>query len=319
MILAACTPLKTPSGAKGGDAMPNPRQVDKKAATYRNPFPAGTYEHFVAGREYPATMKEYANSALLKEAGSKETFIVICLPEQRGRLYVDRKVALDWPVSTGVSSHPTPAGSFKVLSKELDHHSSRYGTFRNASGHVVDGNADILKESVPEGCTFHPSPMPYWQRLTGDGIGIHIGKVRAGRRLSHGCIRSPRSSAQKLYAATRVGTPVYITGSVESPKGEVAAADLKRVYKPAPLPVRKKPAAKPAESKPAESNPAASQPADAPAPAPLSAGAEPANPAPASSGPVPAVQAPETGHDAPPATSPSSPAAVPASLSVPAL
>ncbi len=243
-MLAACSPMKAPA-AGGGDAAINPRGVDKKSAHYVNPFPKDTYEHFVASRDYPNTMKEYANAALLKQAGQKETFVVICLPEQRGRLYVDRKVALDWPVSTGVSSHPTPAGAFKVLSKELDHHSSRYGTFRNASGRVVDGNADILKDAVPEGCTFNPSPMPYWQRLTGDGVGIHIGKVRAGRRLSHGCIRSPRSSAVKLYAATRVGTPVYITGSIEDFRtGAVDPADLKRVYKPAPLPpARKKPAA----------------------------------------------------------------------------
>lgn len=246
VLLASCSATKAPSPDR--DGLPqNPRKVDKKAAHYVNPYPKGSYEHFVASREYPFTMKEYADAGLLKQAGAKKTFVVICLPEQRGRLYVDGRVALDWPVSTGVSSHPTPAGSFKVLSKELDHHSSRYGTFRNASGRVVDGNADILKDAVPEGCTFKPSPMPYWQRLTGDGVGIHIGKVRPGRRLSHGCIRSPRSSAVKLYAATRVGTPVYITGSVEDFKtGAVDPADLKRVYKPAPIPVKRKPAAKPA-------------------------------------------------------------------------
>lgn len=276
LILAACSPFQAPSPGNEQPAMPNPRKVDKKAATYANPFPAGSYEHFVASREYPNTLKEYANNALLKQAGRKETFVVICLPEQRGRLYVDRKVALDWPVSTGVSSHPTPAGAFKVLSKEVDHHSSRYGTFRNAEGRVVDGNADILKESVPEGCTFKPSPMPYWQRLTGDGVGIHIGKVRAGRRLSHGCIRSPRSSAEKLYAATRIGTPVYITGSVESPRGDVDPADLKRVYKPAALPARKKPAPQRVEPR---SEVAPSTPADPATPATL--------PTPATSGPSP--------------------------------
>lgn len=277
VLLAACSATKTPVPGSG-DLPQNPRQVDKKTAHYANPYPKGTYEHFVASREYPYTMKEYADASLLKQAGAKKTFVVICLPEQRGRLYVGGRVALDWPVSTGVSSHPTPPGSFKVMSKELDHHSSRYGTFRNDSGRVVNGNADILKEAVPEGCTFKPSPMPYWQRLTGDGVGIHIGKVRPGRRLSHGCIRSPRSSAVKLYAATRVGTPVYITRSVEDFKtGAVDPADLKRVYKSAPVPAKRKPAVQSAAPKSGDVTPATPPPAEQPSPAPGAATAVPSS------------------------------------------
>lgn len=295
ILLAACSATKAP--VPGSGVLPqNPRLLDKKAAHYINPFPKDTYEHFVASREYPFTMKEYADAGLLKQAGTTLPFVVICLPEQRGRLYVGGRVALDWPVSTGVSSHPTPAGAFKVISKELDHHSSRYGTFRNASGRVVDGNADILKDAVPEGCTFKPSPMPYWQRLTGDGVGIHIGKVRPGRRLSHGCIRSPRSSAVKLYAATRVGTPVYITGSVEDFKtGAVDPADLKRVYKPAPAPVKRKPAVPQSGEVKPETSSTASNPPPVPGAAPAVPEAEArlgSSPAPAEVQPLPVAAPP---------------------------
>ncbi len=256
VAMVGCAPVPAERVA---DAPPaDPRSVDKKSVNYVNPYPVNSYEHFVASREYPAVLKEYANESLLNQASGKEKFVVICLPEQRGRFYVDGQVALDWPVSTGVPGHSTPTGAFKVLSKELSHHSSRYGVFRDAEGRVVNGNADILKESAPEGGSFVPSPMPYWQRLTGDGVGIHIGKVKAGRRLSHGCIRSPRSAAVKLYKATSIGTPVYITNSVEDFKtGAVALADRRRVYKPAPSPARRKSPAAPSaqEAAPSEQTP----------------------------------------------------------------
>lgn len=239
--IIGCTQIPSQKPQPKEQTFINPRSLDKKAPNYQNPFPANTYEHFVASKEYPNTIQEYSNATLLAQAANKKKFVVICLPEQRGRLYVDGKVALDWPISTGVPGHETPRGSFKVISKEVDHHSSRYGVFRNEKGKIVSSNADILSDNVPEGGSFHPSPMPYWQRLTGDGVGIHIGKVKPGRRLSHGCIRSPRSSAVKLYNVTKVGTPVYITGSVEDFRtGAVDPADLKRVYKPAPIKVKKK-------------------------------------------------------------------------------
>ncbi len=266
--LIGCSNLHSQNSQPKSIALINPRSIDKKAANYQNPFPVNTYEHFVASKEYPSTIKEYSNAALLSQAAKKKKFVVICLPEQRGRLYVDGKVALDWPISTGVPGHETPRGAFKVLSKELDHHSSRYGVFRNAEGLIVSSNADILSDKVPDGCSFHPSPMPYWQRLTGDGVGIHIGKVKPGRRLSHGCIRSPRTSAVKLYNATNIGTPVYITGSVEDFRtGAVDPADLKRVYKPAPIKVKKKTPA-PQSSTPSQSQTTAPAASSSPTPSP---------------------------------------------------
>lgn len=266
--LAGCTLNRPQNDSSKASSFIDPRSVDKKAVNYQNPFPDKTYEHFVASKEYPATLKEYSDATLLAQAANKKKFVVICLPEQRGRLYVGGKVALDWPISTGVPGHETPKGAFKVLSKETDHHSSRYGVFRNEEGLIVSSNADILSDNVPEGGSFHPSPMPYWQRLTGDGVGIHIGKVKPGRRLSHGCIRSPRSSAVKLYNATQIGTPVYITGSVEDFRtGAVDPADLKRVYKPAPIKAKKK---APAPQQPTSTVKESSVPASTVSPSPAS-------------------------------------------------
>ncbi len=200
---------------------------------YVNPYPAGTYEHFVAQPTYPKTMGVYADDVLLSYLTKANAKLIICIPQQRARLYVAGRVALDWPVSTGTNGHETPTGVFRVMEKKEDHHSNRYGKFVNASGKTVNGNADTAG-GVPEGLTFSPAAMPYWHRLTWDGVGVHAGKVIPGRRLSHGCIRSPHSAVKKFYDHSVVGMETYITRAVEdyAHGGKVRPIDVK--YRPIP-------------------------------------------------------------------------------------
>lgn len=202
----------------------------KDQPVYQNPFPAGTYEHFVAEPEYPKTMKNFCNEALLSQATQFNAKIIICLPQQRARMYVNGAVAYDWPVSTGTDGHETPTGSFLILQKEKDHKSNRYGKFIK-NGKTIDSNADMAK-GLPEGATFSPAGMPNWNRLTWDGVGIHGGKVIPGRRLSHGCIRTPYDVAANLYKYTEMRMPVYISAGVEDYNrgGAVRREDVK--YRP---------------------------------------------------------------------------------------
>lgn len=179
------------------------------------PYAKDSYEHFVCNHGYPKTMEIYRNAELLKKA-DRRSAVHICLKQQRGRLYVGGQVAADWPVSTGVSGRETPTGSYVVLEKKKDYASNLYGNIKDANGRTVKRNADITKDPVPEGGAFVGSPMPNWQRLTWDGMGMHTGKVRAGERLSHGCIRTPGSMATELFNITATGTRVHVNESVES-------------------------------------------------------------------------------------------------------
>lgn len=255
-LLAACTPPPVQNTAKPPTQPPPPPQqalpqeepapivphVDtqgtnpldipnKKAAGYTNPFPKGSYEHFAAKPAYPKTSEVYTNESLLKRTTATNAKIIICLPQQRARMYVDGKIALDWPVSTGSDGHETPTGTFRILEKEKDHHSNRYGKFISAKGKTVNSNADKSK-GTPKGCTFRPASMPNWNRLTWDGVGIHGGKVIPGRRLSHGCIRTPYAVAAKLYEYSVLGMPVYISRAVEDYNrgGAVRRSDV--MYRP---------------------------------------------------------------------------------------
>lgn len=178
------------------------------------PHLPGSYEHFVTHHNYPTTMKIFRDDALMAQANGRSP-IYICLEQQRGRLYVNGQVAADWPVSTGVSSRPTPTGTYRVLEKKPDYASNLYGKIKDANGKTVIYNADATKDAIPEGGRFDGSPMPYWQRLTWDGLGMHVGKVKAGKRLSHGCIRTPREMAKSLYNVTSFRTKVHIVDVLE--------------------------------------------------------------------------------------------------------
>lgn len=205
----------------------------KSAAGYQNPYPAGSYAHFVAQKKYPKTLEVYSDDELLKTLTRDNSKIIICIPQQRARLYIGDRVALDWPVSTGSKGHETPTGVFRVMEKDKDHKSNRYGRFINSRGRTANSNADLSK-GLPDGHSFRPASMPNWLRLTPDGVGIHGGRVVAGRRLSHGCIRTPYAVAAKLYEHAVVGMPVYVSRAVEdySRGGYLKPIDIK--YRPEP-------------------------------------------------------------------------------------
>ena len=190
-----------------------PRQLNKQDPSYVNPFSPTSYAHFVASKDYPKTYGTYIDKTLLNLPGKHQKKIHICLKEQRGRLYIDHQVAIDFPTSTGVSAFPTKAGNYTVIAKEVDHTSNLYGRMYDADGKCIDSNANAT-DPVPEGGKFVGSPMPYWQRLTGAGLGLHVGNVRR-RPVSHGCIRLQPSTAKILYKETSLGTPVFIHQDVE--------------------------------------------------------------------------------------------------------
>ena len=51
--------------------------------------------------------------------------------------------------------------------------------------------------------------MPCFMRLTYDGIGLHVGEIRA-IPASHGCIRLPHEACLPIFHAVSPGTKVVI-------------------------------------------------------------------------------------------------------------
>lgn len=174
-----------------------------------NPHPPGSYEQFKFDPSYPKTHNVWTNTQLLEKTNASNSHLIIHLAKQRGMLMNGDEVVIDYPITSGKSSHPTPKGEFRVMEKIVDKSSNKYGTIYDADGKTVKYPADITKHEVPEGGKFVGSPMRYWMRLTGDGVGLHVGPMRRSPA-SHGCIRGPRATHPIVYSKTKVGTRVII-------------------------------------------------------------------------------------------------------------
>lgn len=86
-------------------------------------------------------------------------------------------------VLLGTDEHPTPLGTFPILSKERHNVSEKYGN----------------------------APMPWTLRLTGDGVAIHGGHAVELGWASHGCIGAPNEFMTRLFAIAKVGDKAIIT------------------------------------------------------------------------------------------------------------
>ncbi len=236
----------------------------------------------------------YRNADLLAKAGPHNTSVEIALREQRGLLLVDGAIAMDFPVATGRSSHPTPKGSYKILDKKKDYCSNLYGRIVSGAGETLVSDADTREDAVPDGASFVGSRMPYWMRITNDGLGMHVGHVpTGGRPASHGCIRLKRDVAVELFGILGMGSPVTVALFAPVLGGSVGVESVvtSEAAHNAP-PRRQRPNPAPVPS-PALQDPAAA-PSSIPVPAPAS-GLPPAPPAAAapSVDPAPAVPATE--------------------------
>lgn len=122
-----------------------------------------------------------ANSDSLAAIEKQGRYIVIKLAEQKGYFMEGDKELRQFKVCSGKKSTPTPTGHFHVQEKQKEHRSNLYN------------NAN----------------MPFFMRLTLDGVGLHQGPIRKNPS-SHGCVRLPQDAAAYLFEQCEVGTAVFI-------------------------------------------------------------------------------------------------------------
>ena len=142
-------------------------------------------------------------------AQSNPYSIEIDLQQQTAYLLRNGRAVFSTPISSGRYGHLTETGSFKVIEKELNHHSNIYGKIVDRYGRTVVADADVDMR-VPRGCRFVPAPMRYFVRFDGAN-GLHAG-ILPGYPASHGCVRLPDQSAIAIFNAVDVGTPVTVFG-----------------------------------------------------------------------------------------------------------
>lgn len=135
--------------------------------------------------------------------------VVISLSKQRAWVMAGENIYIDTPISSGKRVGMTPTGSFHVLEKDPDHHSSIYGDFVDRQGRTVRAGVSMKVDSAPSGTRYVGASMRWFMRLTDGGVGMHVG-ILPGYAASHGCIRLPSDIAKLIYDKVKPGTPVTI-------------------------------------------------------------------------------------------------------------
>jgi hypothetical protein len=152
----------------------------------------------LAARQLAAAEEQLADPRKLKpgefawhpeRAPEGPVVIIVSIPDQWVAVYRNGTRIAVSTCSTGRPGHSTPTGTFVILQKDVDHHSSIYNN----------------------------APMPYMQRVTWGGVALHAGKL-PGYPASHGCVRLPKEFSHLLFGVTHVGTAVIIADKNSQPE-----------------------------------------------------------------------------------------------------
>jgi lipoprotein-anchoring transpeptidase ErfK/SrfK len=146
-----------------------------------------------------ASQQKGRRGAEIEKAPAGPLFAILSLSDQHISVYNSSGLVTRSKVSTGMPGHRTPTGIFSIIGRERWHTSNIY------SG----------------------APMPFMQRITWSGVAMHLGVV-PGYPASHGCIRLPAGSAERLWGLTKIGERVVI-----SPH-EVAPTEIAHPMLPVP-------------------------------------------------------------------------------------
>ncbi|MDQ2659668.1 MAG: L,D-transpeptidase family protein [Verrucomicrobiota bacterium] len=201
LLIGALTPdvsaqLARPRGPLPGFARPSPT-------------PAPTQRMRKASQLISRQAPVKVNQNVFNSMTPDDARVVVSLSKQRAYLLHGDQIVIDSPVSSGKRAGMTPTGKFSVMEKDKDHRSSVYGDFVDRSGRTVRRGVSLKIDSAPSGTHYVGAPMTWFMRVTGDGVGMHIG-ILPGYPASHGCIRMPPQGAAMFYQRVKVGTPVEV-------------------------------------------------------------------------------------------------------------
>lgn len=131
--------------------------------------------------------------------------IVVDKPKQMVYVYRGEQRVGFGPISSGKSSKATPAGYFRITTKQRKH-KSFYGTFTSSDGRTRSG--DLRRDKATAGERFSPTEMPYFMRINGR-VGLHQGYL-PGYPASHGCIRMHEKTIKNIFEIAKKGTCVAV-------------------------------------------------------------------------------------------------------------
>lgn len=178
----------------------------------------GSYASFRKKVNLRKSFKVYQDKGLLKKATGKNTKLTVDISEQRVKLYVNGKVALSSPCTTGAKrkfepntkiyrDKRTPKGIFKITEKISNKRSTIFGKMYRNGKMVYKG--DRRKYRGPK-AKYKGAALSNWMRLTSSGIGLHASKYVKRNPGTNGCIRLPYKISKTIFKNVRKGTKVSI-------------------------------------------------------------------------------------------------------------
>jgi len=179
-----------------------------------------TYNDFRRKVNLRKSYKVFKNPSLLKKANPRNTKLVVDISEQRVRLYVGGKVALDSPCTTGAKrkfepntkiyrDKHTPKGTYRILEKIADKRSTIFGDLYKNGKKIYHGDRRKYRGSW-RGVKYVGASLKHWMRLTSSGIGLHASKYVKRYPGTNGCIRLPYHVAKTIFKKVRRGTVVKV-------------------------------------------------------------------------------------------------------------
>ncbi len=170
---------------------------------------ANSYNSFKGKSDYRSGSAVYQNDAAYASATTANTKIRVDLSDQRAQLLVgpEETVAIDTPVCTGRAGKRTPTGRYPITEKIVDKRSTIFGTTFYKGRRVHGG--DRRKYRGPRD-KYVGASLPYWMRMTGDGIGMHGSGSVHRYPGSSGCVRTPHAVIPKIYSKVKKGTPIVV-------------------------------------------------------------------------------------------------------------
>ncbi len=179
------------------------------------------YNNYADFRKHTNLRKSYSiyeDKKLLSKANGRNTKLKVDISEQRIRLYVDDKVALCAPCTTGakrklepntgiIRNQSTPKGTFCIKEKIADKRSTIFGKMYRGKKLVYKGDRRKYKGKKAK---YVGASLKNWMRLTSGGIGLHASKYVKRYPGSNGCIRLPYKVSKTIFNKVRKGTPVSI-------------------------------------------------------------------------------------------------------------
>jgi hypothetical protein len=157
----------------------------------------------------PGYSKKYLK---YRAAKPEETTIKVSLWDQKAWLLNgDGEAILEADIATGVPGKETPEGVYPVLERMEEKRSNRYGRIVNKETRKVVIEKSWEHEGpLPEGTEYEGIAMPFWMRLTWDGVGMHVGRFKKRTRSSFGCLRVYEKAQPLIFQKTQLGTKVEV-------------------------------------------------------------------------------------------------------------